>query len=101
MRIIVLFNLKPGADAGAYEQWARTTDIPGVRALPSVRDFRVFRSKGLFGTDAKAPYDYIETIDIHGLDPFVADVTSDAVQRVAAEFQAFAENPLFILTDEL
>jgi len=101
MRIIVLFNLKPGADAGAYLQWARTTDIPGVRALPSVVDFRVYRTVGLFGTADPAPYAYIEVIDIHGIDPFVADVTSDAVQRVAAEFQAFADNPLFILTEEL
>ncbi len=101
MRIIVLFNMKPGADAGAYEQWAKTTDIPGVRALPSVEDFRVYRTIGLFGTGDAAPYQYVETIDIRGLDPFVADVTSDAVQRVAAEFQAFAENPHFILTEEL
>ena len=42
MRIIVLFNLKPGADAAAYEQWARGTDIPGVRALGSVADLALF-----------------------------------------------------------
>jgi hypothetical protein len=101
LRIIVLFNLKPGADAGAYEQWARTTDIPGVRALPSVGDFRVYRTAGLFGTGDAAPYQYVEIIDIHGIDPFVADVTSEAVQRVAAEFQAFADNPQFILTEEI
>ena len=33
MRIICLFNLKPGADAKAYEAWARETDSPGVSAL--------------------------------------------------------------------
>jgi len=101
LRIIVLFNLKPGADAGAYEQWARTTDIPGARALPSVGDFRVYRTAGLFGTGEAAPFHYIEVIDINGLEPFIADVTSEAVQRVSAEFQAFADNPQFILTEEL
>jgi hypothetical protein len=101
MRIVVLFNLKPGASPDAYEAWAAATDIPGVRALPSVTHFRVYRTAGLFGTDAPAPYRYVEIIDINALDPFVADVSSDSMQRVAAEFQAFADNPQFILTEEL
>lgn len=101
MRIIVLFNLKPGADPGAYEQWARTTDIPGVRALGSVADFRVYRTTGLLGAEGPAPYAYAEVIDIKAMEPFLADVSSEAVQKVAAEFQQFAESPLFILTEEL
>jgi hypothetical protein len=101
MRIIVLFNLKPGADPSAYEEWAKATDIPGVRALGSVADFRVYRTAGLLGGDGPAPYAYAEVIDIHAMEPFLADVSSEAVQKVAAEFQAFAEGPLFILTEEL
>ncbi len=101
MRILVLFNLKPGVDPAAYEAWARTTDIPGVRALGSVADFRVHRVTGLLGSDAPAPYAYAETIDITGLDPFLADVASEAVQKVAAEFQAFADSPVFLLTEDL
>ena len=49
MRIVVLFNLKPGVDPAAYEEWARTTDIPGVRALGSCTDFQVYRTTGLLG----------------------------------------------------
>jgi hypothetical protein len=101
MRIIVLFNLKPGVDAAEYEDWARSTDIPGVRALGSCSDFQVYRATGLFGSDEKPPYAYIETIDIKGVDAFLSDVTSDAVQKVAAEFQRFADNPLFITTEAL
>jgi hypothetical protein len=101
MRIIVLFNLKPGVDAAAYEAWARATDIPGVRGLKSVDDFQVYRATGLFGSDAPPPYAYFEMIDINGTDAFVADVTSDAVQKVAAEFQQFADNPLFVTTETL
>lgn len=101
MRIVVLFNLKPGIDPAAYEDWARTTDIPLVRSLPSVTHFRVYRTAGLFGSDQPAPYSHIEVLDITALDPFVADVQSEAVQRVAGEFQQFADNPLFILTEEL
>lgn len=100
MRIVVLFNLKPGVDPAAYEEWARTTDIPGVRALESCTDFQVYRTTGLLG-GGSAPYQYVETIDITGMDAFMADVVSDAVQKVAAEFQKFADEPQFILTEAL
>jgi hypothetical protein len=101
MRIIVLFNLKPGVDAAAYENWARTTDIPGVRALRSVSDFQVYRATGLLGSDDKPPYSYIEVIDVPDMQAFGADVASEAVQKVAAQFQQFADNPRFVLTEAL
>jgi hypothetical protein len=100
MRIVVLFNLKAGVDPAEYEAWAQSTDIPGVRGLASCTDFQVYRTTGLLG-GGEAPYRYIETIDITGMEAFMADVTSDAVQEVAAEFQRFADNPRFILTETL
>jgi hypothetical protein len=101
MRIIVLFNLKPKVDPTEYEEWARTRDIPGVRALGSIGDFQVYRTTGLFGTDAKPPYAYIEVLDINGMDEFLADVADERVQEVAAEFQRYADNPLFITTEAI
>lgn len=101
MRIVVLFNLRPGIDPAEYESWARETDIPGVRGLPSCTDFQVYRATGLFGSGEKPPYAYIETIDITGTDAFVADVSTEAVQKVAGEFARFADNPLFITTETL
>ena len=35
MRLIALFNLKPGVSADRYEAWARETDMPTVRGLGS------------------------------------------------------------------
>lgn len=101
MRIVCLFNLKPGVDPADYEAWARGTDIPGVNALSSVEGFTVHRATGLFGSDAKSPYDYVEVIDIVAMDPFVAEVSTEAFQKVAAKFQDYADNPQFILTEDL
>ena len=101
MRIICLFNLKPGVDAADYEAWARQGDIPSVNALGSVGSFTVHRATGLFGSDARPPYQYVEVIDIHGMDAFVADVTTPEFQALAAPFQDFADNPQFILTEDL
>lgn len=101
MRIICLFNLKPGVDPTAYEAWARGSDMPAVNALGSVTSFTVHKATGLFGSDAKPPYDYVEVIDIAGIDGFVTDVTTPEFQAMAAPFQDFADNPQFILTEDL
>ncbi len=102
MRIICLFNLKDGVDVGEYEEWAKTRDIPGVNALGSVTGFTVHRAAGVFGDDAATPaYQYIEVIDITGMDAFVADISTAEFQAAAAPFQGFADAPQFILTEEL
>jgi hypothetical protein len=101
MRIIVLFKLKAGVDVAAYEQWATQIDRPGVNALASVDNFTVHRATGLFGSDAPAPYDYIEVIDIKTMDGFVGDISTEAFQAAAAPFREFADNPQFILTEDL
>ncbi len=101
MRIVCLFNLKEGVSRDDYEQWARIRDIPGVRALGSVSGFTVHRASGLFGSDAPPPYEYIEVIDVTGLDPFVADVSTPEFQAAAAPFRDYADDPVFILTEDL
>ena len=100
-KIVVLFNLKPDANVGDYEQWAKTTDLPTVNALPSIDGFEVLRSASLLGTDQSPPYAYVEILDVNDFDQFGADVSTDVMGRVASEFQAFADNPLFIVTEAL
>ena len=100
-RIVVLFNLKPDASAADYEAWAKASDLPTVKALASVADFTVHRATGLLGTDASPPYRYVEIIDVDDMQRFGEEVSSDVMQKVAAEFQAFADQPLFLLTENL
>lgn len=98
-RIVVLLTLKPGKDAAAYEQWARTTDLPTVKALGSVDEFSLYQATGLLGGGA-APYDYIEILDISDQEAFFADVDTDRMKTVAAEFQDWAD-PVFITTRKI
>lgn len=102
MRIICLFNLKPDASIAEYEAWARTRDIPTVNGLGSVTSFTVHKATGVFGDDAATPaYQYIEIIDITGMEAFVADISTADFQAAAAPFQGFADAPQFILTEDL
>lgn len=99
--IIVLFNLKQEANATSYEQWAKTTDIPTAGGLPSVDAFDVLKAEGLLMSENNSPYQYIEILKINDMDQFGKDVSSEVMQKVASEFQSFADNPLFILTSKV
>jgi hypothetical protein len=98
--LIVLFNLHADADPEAYEQWAKSTDLPVVRELASVSRFDVYRSQSLFGSAEPAPYQYVEVIDIDDLQRFGDEVSGETMRQVAAEFQGFADKPVFILAEK-
>ena len=100
-KIVALFNLKPGVSVADYEAWAKGTDIPTVNGLTSVDEFAVFKSVGLLGSEDTPPYAYIEIIDVNEMDRFGGEVSTETMQKVAAEFQAMAADLVFILTDKL
>lgn len=100
MRIVVLFNLKPATD-DAYEEWARTRYLPGVRALVSVSDFQIYRATGLAGSDGKPSYQYVGIIDVEDIEGFRRDMANEAMQKIVAELQDYADDPQFILTEAL
>ncbi len=99
-RIIVLLNLKPGKSAADYEAWARSTDLPTVNALKSTDAFKVYEMTGLMGSEDKPPYQYVEILDVADTAVFGEEVASETMQRVAAEFQAWAD-PIFITTRDI
>ncbi|MEM9169130.1 MAG: REDY-like protein HapK [Pseudomonadota bacterium] len=101
VRIIALFNLKPGVTVDDYEKWAKTVDIPTVNGLGSIARFEVFRATGLLGSEDAPPYEYIEIIDVDDMDGFGKDVASETMQKVAAEFQGQVDDLSFIMTDKV
>ncbi|NOW45951.1 hypothetical protein FHW96_002109 [Novosphingobium sp. SG751A] len=100
MRIFALFNLKPGVDEAAYTEWAKTVDLPTANGLPSIDSFRLFKTTGLLGSEAKPPYGHIEVIDVADMDQFGRDVATEAMQAVAAAFNEMVD-VTFITTAEI
>lgn len=99
--LIVLFNLKPGVSIDDYERWARDTDLPTVRALDSVQKFEAHRVTGLLGADGPAPYQYVEVLRVSDMARFGSELASETMQRVAGQFQGFADQPFFMLTESV
>jgi uncharacterized protein (TIGR02118 family) len=99
--VVVLFNLRPGADPMAYEQWARSVDIPNVRRLQGCGGFEVLKVQGLFSGQPGAPYQYVELIHIDDMAAFRSAVSAPAMQAVAAQFREYADQPCFMLTESL
>jgi len=99
--IIVLFNLKPDADAKAYENWARTVDMPNVRRLQGVSGFDVFKTNGLLNGSPDAPYQYVELIEVSDMAAFKAAVGTPEMQQTAAQFHEYADAPTFMLSESI
>lgn len=99
--LIVLFNLKEGQSVEDYEQFARDEDVPGVKELQSIDDFKVFKSDSLLFSDDGPPYQYFEMIDVNDMEQFGQDVQAEAIQQIAAKFQGMVDNPIFILTEQI
>jgi len=97
--IVVLFNLKDEAAKDAYEKWAQPTDVPTVKGLGSIDDFRVYRMNEVMGSGEKPPYQYCEIVEVNDMEKFGADVSTETMKKVAAEFQDFADNPMFVVSD--
>jgi hypothetical protein len=100
-RIVALFNLKSGVSVEDYEAWARRVDLPTVNGLISIEKFEVFRCTGLLGSEARSPYAYLEIIDVADMTRFAADVGTEPMQKIAAEFQAMTADLVFITTERL
>jgi hypothetical protein len=101
MTLIVLFNLKEGASAQDYEHWANSVDVPTVKHLNSVDEFKVFKMAGLLGSDLPSPYQYVEIIEVNDPDLLGQEIAAETMQRVAAEFQTFADQPIFMIASQI
>ncbi len=99
--VLVLFNLKAEASIADFEQWAKEKDIPTVKSLGSINDFRVLKLGMILGSDKQAPYQYAELIEIKNMEAFFVDLGAEAVQAGAKQFNEFADSPLFILADDI
>ena len=98
--LIVLFNLKEGVSADDYEAFAKELDIPTVKSLKSVSEFQVFKSEGLFGSEAAPPYKYVEIIHFDSIENLVSDMGNEPkMAEIPAKFQEFADNPVFIVSE--
>jgi len=96
-RIIALFNLQPGVKVAAYEAWARAVDLPTVNNLPSIKKFEVFKTKALLGSDAAAPYGYVEILDVRDMGQFGEDVATPVMQAVAKDFAGMADTTFMVM----
>ena len=55
----------------------------------------------VLGSDKPSPYQYCELIEIPNLEVFFADLSKEEIQAGAKQFNEFAENPLFIISEDL
>jgi hypothetical protein len=99
--IIALFNLKPGITAQAYEDWARSRDLPGLRSLVSVNDFNIYRTTGVVSGDAAPAHGYIGILDIAMPGDFAKDSAGELFTTLSRELADYADDVAYMTTEPL
>lgn len=85
--VLYLFDLAPDTNPATYEVWAKSVDIPTLRALPSVRSYRVLRLRGAPGNDAApAAYQYAEILDVTSVEQLQTELAAPGLTHVTAAF---------------
>ncbi|MEY3307659.1 MAG: hypothetical protein RLZZ413_1697 [Pseudomonadota bacterium] len=51
--------------------------------------------------EGKVPFQYVEVLDVADMDQLGRDISSPVMQAISAQFQTFADNPLFLTTSEV
>ena len=88
--MIVLANLKEGVGPEDYERWILDSYAPAVRDLPSVEDWRDYRVRGLLGSDAAPPYQYVVTLDVNDMEQLGRDMAGEEMRRLLSELHDLA-----------
>jgi hypothetical protein len=85
-RVFFLNKLREGVEPAAYEHWVRTVDYPFARSIPSIRSYVVTRLDGVLASAERAPYDFLEVLEVTDLDAYQAELSPER-----PEVQAFDE----------
>ncbi len=99
--LVVLFNLKDDSAKSAYEEWAQNTDVPTVKGLHSIDEFKVYKLNQVMGSGSVPPFQYCEVLDINNMETLGPELETETMQRIAGEFQTFADNPIFIVSEQI
>jgi hypothetical protein len=100
-RVFFLNKLREGVDPTDYERFVREVDYPFARRLPTIRSYVVTRLDGLFD-GGKAPYDYLEVVEITELEAYRASLDpsgSREVQEFFDEWSSYVGESLVVYGD--
>lgn len=99
--MLVMFKLKDNVKAEDYERWAKDVNAPASRSLSSVDDWRLHRVDGLVGSSEKPPFDYVEMVQFNDLEKLFEDVSSEKMQKVAAELDTYTHGRVMLLSENI
>jgi hypothetical protein len=68
VKCMVTFRLADGVTPDAYEAWFRTVNVPAVRQMRSVSEYRVWRLADV--VEGEPPFRYVEEMEVTDREAF-------------------------------
>ncbi len=95
-RVFFLNRLHEGVDPAEYETWIRSVDYPVARGQDAITSYTVTRIEGTLTGEGESPYDYLEVIEITGLDEYRALGSLPAFERLLQEWSQYVAHAVMI-----
>jgi hypothetical protein len=96
LRVFFLNRLHEGADRDEYEAWIRRVDYPVARAQGAISSYTVTRLDGTLSGEGEPPYDYLEVIEITGLEEYRALGVRPEFERLLEEWSGFVAEAVMV-----
>lgn len=101
MAVVFFLNkLRPTASAEAYERWVQEVDYPTARALNTIKSYVVARTATTLDGQP-SPYDYIERVEITGLDAYRDELNNPAMADFSKQWSSFVGESVAVVGDEI
>ncbi len=104
--LFCVYNLKNDANADAYDQYLKSTKIPGIRGAPWCTEFNTWKIEKVLAPavaepegelPVKSPYQYVAKIEVSDLDAMVQFMGTPAGQDFVKSWSIYID-PTAIFT---
>ena len=100
MKCFVTFRLRPEITPEDYEEWFRTVNVPAIKKMTTVGEYRVWRVAG--AAEGEAPFQILEEMEIPDRKSFEEEL--DRVPEVVAmleQWYARVTDEVIVYADEV
>ena len=96
-RVFFLNTLHDDADPAKYEDWIRRVDYPIARKQESIHSYEVTRIDGTVSGEGESPHQYIEVIEISGIEDYRAGMEGNPeFEQLLSEWSSYVADSVMV-----
>jgi hypothetical protein len=96
-RVFFLNTLRDDADPAEYENWIRDVDYPIARRQEAIQRYEVTRLEGMVQGEGEPPHQYLEVIEITGIEQYRAGMNDNPeFEKLLEDWSGYVEESIAV-----